>query len=122
MTVTAATTARAIVTAIEASRIQLATEDLAHESIAWALAAVGITAEREVTLDAASRVDFLAGCVAVEVKVKGARRAIWRQACRYAAHPRVHAVVIATSVALPRDLGQVEGKPVLTASLSRGWL
>ena len=114
--------ARAIVAAIEGARIQVATEDLAHESIAAALAAAGISAEREVFLDAASRVDFLADGVGVEVKVKGARRAIWRQVGRYAAHPCIHAVVVATSVALPRDLGRVEGKPILVASLSRGWL
>lgn len=115
--------ARGVVAAIERARIQITTEDLAHESIAAALSGAGILAEREVVLDTASRVDFLTrDGIAIEAKVKGQRRSIWRQACRYAAHPRVAAVVIATSVALPRDLGEVEGKPILTASLSRGWL
>ena len=114
--------ARDIVAAIERARIQLATEDQAQVDIGRALAAAGLDARREVVLDAANRVDFMVGEVAVEAKVRGTKRAIWRQVERYAARPEVSAVVIATAVAFPRDLGMLHDKPILVASLSRGWL
>ena len=113
--------ALSVMAAIERARIHVATEDWAQTSIARALARAGIEAEREVALDGASRIDFLAGVVGVEVKVKGQRRAIWRQLDRYAAHPRIGALVLATGVAMPIS-GWVNGKPLLVASLSRGWL
>lgn len=114
--------ANTIANAIEIARIQTSTETLAQDCIAGALELGGWSPQREVKLDAASRPDFMVRGVAIEVKVKGEKRAIWRQVERYATHPRVDAIVLATSVPFPRDLPAVNGKPVILASLSRGWL
>ena len=73
----------------------------------------------EVTMSPRDRPDFLATAgpytIAVEVKVHGARAAIWRQLGRYAEHDRIDAVVLAAGrrallAGLPQ---QIHGKAVL---------
>ena len=76
---------------------------------------------REVHLGKRDIVDFLIGDVAVEVKVKGDRRAIYRQLERYCGYEAVGAIVLATNV--PMNLPElIEGKPASIAALGRGWL
>jgi hypothetical protein len=89
----------------------------------------GLAVVREVRLDAGDIVDFMildGSCsyqagLAIEVKIKGQRRAIYRQLERYCAHPRVNGIVLATNVAmaLPAAIG---GKPAAVAQLGRAWL
>jgi hypothetical protein len=59
--------------------------------------------------------------VAIEVKIKGSRRAIYRQIERYCRHDAVEEIVLATNVpmSLPATIG---GKSAYVANLSRGWL
>ena len=65
--------ARRIVTICQASRINVSTEAAAHNDLAAALVAAGLTVQREVKLNARDRIDVLVEGVGVEVKVQGSR-------------------------------------------------
>ncbi|HYD58943.1 MAG TPA: hypothetical protein VEC35_01215 [Noviherbaspirillum sp.] len=113
---------RAVTNLIEVSKLSLTDEKQTQVQIATVLDAGGVEFEREARLSDKDIVDFLVdGGVAVEVKIKGQRKAIYRQLERYSAHESVKAIVLVTSVCmhLPADIG---GKPASVASLSKGWL
>jgi hypothetical protein len=79
------------------------------------------TIEREVSLGDGDIIDFVVDNVGIEVKIKGAKRAIFRQLERYAAHDRIQALVFSTNVAMgmPQDVG---GKPIFLHNLGKAWL
>lgn len=67
-------------------------------------------------------IDFLMPSgIGIEVKLKGQKKAIYRQVCRYAEDERVTAIILATAVSmdLPRF---INNKPALVVSLTRGWI
>lgn len=114
--------ARRIVTICQASRINVSTEAAAHNDLAAALSAAGLTVQREVKLSARDRIDVLVEGVGVEVKVQGSRRNILKQLERYAESEQITALVLATSAAWPAGFATVNNKPFFHASLVRGWL
>lgn len=105
--------------------------DLSHEKAAQAelqeqlLALLPITStmEREYRLSARDIPDFLIDrSIAIELKVKGAPRAmILAQLERYAKHPEVAALILLSNVSmrLPPLIG---GKPAFFVSLGGAWL
>lgn len=102
-------------------RLPLDSEKALQAAIEGHLTASGVEFEREVTLAPGDIVDFMVGRIAVEVKIKGARRAIFRQCERYAAHDSVEAILLVTNVAMgfPPEIG---GKPTAVLHLGRAWL
>lgn len=110
-----------IMAALAAWRLELANEAALQAQIAAALEAAGIPFEREAWLSAKDRIDFLAGPVGIEVKVKGGPTEITRQCARYCATGRISALVLATRrrIGLPPEL---EGVPCRELILSRAWL
>ena len=115
--------ARRIAALIERHGINITTEIAAQQRIGQLLADDGLSAAAEVILSARDRIDFLCGPVGIEVKISGgSRRDIFRQLERYAAIDRIGALVIATGGAWPSSLDRVGGKPLLFASLNKGWL
>lgn len=66
-------------------------------------------------------IDFMAGAIGIEVKLKGNARAIMRQVRRYAEDTRIAAIVLATSrpVGIERE---INGKPVVEFNLGEAWL
>lgn len=78
---------------------------------------------REFHLRRRDRPDFvIGGCIAVEVKhMRAQRSAISRQLERYAEHPAITELVLATglSVSLPPRIG---GKPLHIVNMGQGWL
>lgn len=102
-------------------RLPIDSEKALQAAIEAHLTASGAAFEREVTLAPGDIVDFMVGAVAVEVKIKGARRAIYRQCERYAAHDNVEAILLVTNVAMgfPPEIG---GKPTAVLHLGRAWL
>ena len=81
----------------------------------------GFTFVREHPLDAKSRLDFWLPelRVALEVKVRGAPHAVLRQVRRYAEHPAVGAVLLATTVAKLAVVPEIlESKPARTVRLA----
>ncbi|MGJ5000554.1 hypothetical protein ACQR10_04470 [Bradyrhizobium sp. HKCCYLRH2060] len=117
-----------IVTLLERAPLPLSDEKQLQAELHALLQREGFDASREIRLDAGDIVDFmifdgdfvLSG-LAIEVKIKGQRRAIYRQLERYCGHPRVAGIVLATNVAmaLPET---IKGKPARIAQLGRAWL
>lgn len=125
-------TARKLIVGIFARyRLPLSDEKDLQTKIAEMLTLEKVPFAREVRLDDHDIVDFMAGegaCLqplqpacAIEVKIGGSRRAIFRQIERYCAHPQVSEIVLATNVpmSLPIEIG---GKRTAIAHLGRSWL
>jgi hypothetical protein len=107
---------------IRRGRFDLMDEKRTQEQIGDVLTAAAIPYQRECHLSSADIVDFLvAETLAVEVKIKGTKRAIYRQLERYAGHDCVHAILLLTANSMPLPL-TIAGKPAAVASLSIGWL
>lgn len=89
--------------------------------MAQELSDMGAEVEREVALGDGDIIDMMVGGVGIEVKIKGQKRAIYRQCKRYCMHERVRELVLATSVAtgFPQ---YINGKPIYVANLARAWL
>lgn len=115
-------------------RLPLSDEKQLQAAIAGVLKAAALHFAREVYLGPRDIVDFmvypdpvfdqLGGArvgAAIEVKIKGNRRDIYRQVERYCGHAAVGEIVLATNVpmALPEF---IDGKPTGIAALGRGWL
>ena len=75
----------------------------------------------EYRLDAKNRPDFFVYEHAVEVKIKGSAKAIYRQCERYSAFPEVKGVYLVTNKAMgfPETLN---GKPCYVINLGKSWL
>ncbi|WP_316234641.1 hypothetical protein [Bradyrhizobium sp. SZCCHNR1020] len=111
-----------IIALIESARLPLADEKILQAELARLFDGAGIVYRREVRLSAADIVDFMiADGLAIEIKIKGQRRAIYKQLERYCAHAHVGEIVLATNVAMGLP-DAINGKPVGLARLGRGWL
>lgn len=107
---------------LRAAKIDLSNEKRAQDDIAQVFTSSGIPFKREVRLSAADVVDFLSDGFAIEVKLHGARKkAVYRQLCRYAKHPSVTALVLASSLSMGLP-AQIEGKDAYFVKLGEGWL
>lgn len=117
-------TAVDIVRLIQRCRLDLSTEKHLQEGVAKILAEAGMAFEREKALSTRDIPDFVVnGSIVIECKMRDKSRklAVFKQLGRYADHPEVTAIILATdlSMGLPPE---INGKPVYLASLSRGWL
>lgn len=110
-----------LVRVLQTHRLPLTDEKRTQAQLAEVFNAAKIPFEREVHLAEGDIVDFMVGDIALEIKIKGQRRAIFRQLERYASHPRVGVILLATAVAMHLP-AEIKGKPALVASLSQGWL
>ena len=110
-----------IMGALARARLPLNDEKRLQVEIEPLLARTGLLIRREVTLAPGDVVDFMADDIAIEIKIKGQRRAILRQCERYAAHDAVAAIILVTNVAMgfPATLN---GKPTAVLNLGRAWL
>jgi hypothetical protein len=107
---------------IRSARIDLSSERRAQADVEILLERSGIPFEREVRLTDEDIVDFLAAGVGIELKLRGARKKdVYRQLCRYARHPRVEALLLASnlSMGLPP---LIEGKDAYFVKLGEAWL
>ncbi|MBR0871180.1 hypothetical protein JQ633_12485 [Bradyrhizobium tropiciagri] len=114
-------------------RMPLTDEKALQVEIAKVLMSCDLPHQREVDLGGGDIVDFMvlrpglslqkgtAPGVAIEVKIGGSRRAIFRQLERYCAHDAVEEIILATAVymGLPETIG---GKPAHVLPLGRAWL
>lgn len=111
-----------LVDVLTSHRLPLADEKELQAEIAKAFTSLGIAHRREVRLGDRDIVDFLVwDDTAIEVKIKGPARAIYRQVERYCGYDAVGSLVLATlkPIGMPDT---VAGKPVSVAELGRGWL
>lgn len=110
-----------ILALVRTLRLDLTNEKRTQVGLQEALERAGIVAQREVQLGDGDIVDFMVGNIAIEMKLKGQRRAILDQLERYARHGDVHEIILLTArcMTLPAHIG---GKPAAVGSLSQGWL
>jgi hypothetical protein len=115
-------TLNTLVGLVRAAKIDLSSEKRAQADLERVLAGARVEFQREVPLTATDIVDFLAGGVAVEVKLRGARKKeVYRQLCRYARSPRVQTILLASNMSMglpPR----IEGKDAYFVKLGEAWL
>ena len=104
-----------------AGRVDPTRELPCHDQIAQILTDANVTFEREHRLAARERIDFMAGSIGIEVKVKGAARTTLRQLERYCAHDAVEGIILLTNKAmsLPKT---IKGKPAIVVSIGAAWL
>jgi len=111
-----------IVGLVSRTPIPLHDEKEAQATLSGVLDAAGVRHKREVRLSPGNVVDFMVeGGIAIEVKLRAPKRAIYRQCERYCQHEQVKALILvsATATGFPPD---INGKPCWVASLGRGWL
>ncbi len=102
-----------------AYRYSFANERDLQDGIAQALFQRGIRFDREVVLGPKDRPDFMVDGTAVEVKVDGSPAVILRQLARYAALPKVTALLLVTRKEqhARRFPSEVGGKPLHVLTL-----
>lgn len=116
------TTPSAIVAALAANRYNTNNEAQLQLAIEQILTAAAIAFEREVRLDDAGRIDFLAGDVGIEIKVDGSLSALTRQLHRYAQHERIEHLIAVTSLhRLGRLPAELCGKPLWVVKVGVPW-
>lgn len=117
-------TAIVLVRLLQQHRFDLSTEKHLQAEIEEVLLKAGITFEREKRLSDHDIPDFLiAGGVVIECKIRDKSRKIdvFKQLQRYAQHPCVSSIVLASNMAMGLP-PEINGKPLYAASLSRGWI
>lgn len=99
--------------------------DLHNEKILQAQMAdqlLGFDVQKEYRLDDKNIVDFFVdGGIAIEVKIAGGKKDIYKQCLRYAMFDQVEMIVLVTNkaVGLPKMLN---GKPTFIIKLGDAWL
>lgn len=113
-----------IIRALRTQRFGVQDEKQLQAEIAWFL--IGrfpkISVEREYHFDADNIVDFLLdGSIGVEVKIKGAKRSIFRQCERYCQFDAVKIFILITNLSMgfPQE---INGKPCYVVKLGHAWL
>lgn len=97
------------------------TETALQSAIEQAFLAEKIEFTREFVLDKKNRVDFFSRGVALEVKIKGAAKSIYRQIERYASFPIVTDIILVTSKSLGFP-ATIDGKNCYVLRTGRAWL
>lgn len=111
-----------LIEALRKKRFILSDEKDLQNQIAEALNAVAIDHQREVIIGARERVDFMVfDGIAVEVKIKGGKVAIFRQLKRYAESELVKEIILLSSVSMGLP-SMINGKPAHVVSLGEQWL
>jgi hypothetical protein len=113
-----------LVRVIGRCRFDLSSEKRLQAGMEQVLRNLGVRFEREKRLNATDIPDFfIEGGIAVECKMKdkAKKMAVYAQVRRYAGHPEVKAIILATNISMGFP-EQIEGKPVFLASLSAGWM
>lgn len=115
------TTMRHVLARLSPKRLPLEDEKDTQRAIGIALGEEpAFIFEREVHVQGGI-IDFLVGDVGIEVKLKGGAGAIGRQLRAYAKEPAIKGLIFVT--AKPIVLADhINGKPLVTFNLGKGWL
>lgn len=92
-----------------------------QKSIEDVFKASGVQYQREFTLDPKNRPDFFINGIAIEIKIKGSAKKIYRQCERYCQFDNVKALLLITnrSIGFPQ---QINGKDCYLMNLGKSWL
>jgi hypothetical protein len=114
--------AQAIIQLLRSTTIDLSNEKRAQADVEKVLTLSGIPFQREVRLSSEDVVDFFVEGVALELKLKGAKKKeVYRQLCRYAKHPSVTVLVLASNLSMGLP-AVIEGKDAYFVKLGEAWL
>ncbi|WP_213664109.1 hypothetical protein [Stutzerimonas stutzeri] len=106
-------------------RLDMALEKRAQADLESALHAAGLEFEREKPLSKRDIPDFLVKVegitVALELKTRAQRKAIFRQLERYSEHGMVDCLLLMTGTAMGLP-STINGKPAAVVSMGGGWL
>lgn len=108
-----------ILNIIKARKFDLQDEKILQAQIAQSL--LPLKVQREYCLDRHSIVDFFKDGIAIEVKIKGNRKEIYKQCLRYSMIEGVKFIVLVTnkSIGFPLTLND---KPAYVINLGKSWL
>lgn len=114
-------TSHDIIRILSATRFPLSNEKLLQAAIQEEFDAAGVEHSREHRLSAEDVIDFIAGSIGIECKVKGSRREHYRQLERYAQHDAISELILVTNVPMGMP-PEINGKPVYIFNLAKAWL
>lgn len=107
---------------IRSAKIDLSSEKRAQADVEQVLTQAGIAFDREFPLTESDIIDFMVEDVGIELKLKSARKKeVYRQLCRYARHPRVGSLILASNLSMGLP-AQIEGKDAYFVKLGEAWL
>ena len=111
-----------LISLVRTAKIDLSSEKRAQADVEQVLSGAGIIFEREAPLTSTDIVDFLVGGIALELKLRGARKKeVFRQLRRYARHPSVERLVLASNMSMGLP-AQIEGKDAYFVKMGEAWL
>jgi len=107
--------------ALQHVKFDLSSEKSLQLQIAKRLDEKGISYKKEFIFDKTSTIDFLIDDIGVEIKIKGAKKDIYKQCLRYSTYEQVKQILLVTNVAqgMPKTLNE---KPVYILNLANAWL
>ncbi|RNL66272.1 hypothetical protein EFK50_01195 [Nocardioides marmoriginsengisoli] len=110
-----------VISTLTGYRYAYTDEHALHRGIDAALTVAGIQFVPEVNLSSRDRIDYVAGTVGIEVKVKGSTAALRRQLTRYATHPTIQQLLVVTTLRRHRELPtSISGIPVTVLVVGGG--
>ncbi len=110
-----------LIKVISALRLNVTDEKITQQEIANAFLANAFMVNREHKLDANNIPDFFIDGIAIEVKIKGTARKIYKQCERYCQFDDVKQLMLITN----RSMGfpaTINGKPCYVLNLGKAWL
>ncbi len=110
-----------VIRILNSKRLNLNSEKELQKEIENLFVDKGLVHQREYRLDENNIPDFFIDGVAIEIKIKGAKKAIYKQCERYCNFEQTKALLLITS----RSMGfpkQINGKDCYYYSLSKNWL
>lgn len=110
-----------IISILKSKRLPLTTEKELQVEIEKLFIENNLSFEREYRLDNKNIVDFFIEGVAVEIKIKGTAKNIYKQCERYCEFEQVKTMLLVTSKTMG-FLEQINDKDCYYFSLSRNWL
>ena len=103
-------------------RFSLENEKETQMQIEQTLGKNNVANKREFELDENSVIDFMIpGGIGIEVKIKGQKKAIYKQCERYCSFESITSLILVTSRSLGM-LREINNKPVYVINISRAWL
>ncbi len=110
-----------IIHALCHNRLCLTDEKQTQVEIEAILKEAGIQYEKEYRLDKSSIPDFFINGIAIEIKIKGTSKQIYRQCERYCKFEQVKELILVTnkSMGFPTE---INNKPCYILNLGKAWL
>ena len=116
-----AVTVQDLCAALRNVKFNLGDEKALQQQLANRFTEKGISFKKEFVFDKSSIIDFLIDDIGVEVKIKGGKKAIYKQCLRYSTYSEVKQLLLITNVSMgvPEMLND---KPIYVFNLAVAWM